>query len=142
MGLFDVAANCFMKKYATFGGRATRKEFIYWNVFKVISYIFVFCLVIGMFMLKGEINEGAAFMGVGLLSVLYIVPSISLIVRRLHDSGSPMSNLILLVFGLIPYVGFIFNIWLLVVLLKPSAEDNKWGPKSVKTKIEVKNVDL
>ena len=125
MGLFDTAANCFMRKYATCSGRATRKEFISWVVFKIISCIFVFCLVSGMFMLKGEINIWAASFGVVLLSVIYIVPSISLIVRRLHDSGSPMSNLILLVFGFIPYIGFVFTIWLLVVLLKPSAEENK-----------------
>lgn len=99
----------FFKNYAKFSGRATRSE--YWWV--VLFNIIVNILLI---LISGLIPLLAA-----LCSFALLIPSLSILVRRLHDVGKT-GYWWLLVF--LPGVGYII---LLVLLLKKSVGDNKWG---------------
>jgi len=82
---------CF-KKYATFGGRASRSEYWFFYLFYVIVYVL------------GMVIEGAA--GIVGLSYLFILPiflpTLAVAVRRMHDTGRsgwfllvPIYNLVL-----------------------------------------------
>ena len=74
-----------------------------------------------------------AYMGAGaifyILMMLYglavLLPSLSLMVRRLHDIGKSGTYILM---GLIPVVGYIF---ILVYMLTGSAPDNQYGHKKV-----------
>jgi len=88
-----------LRKYATFSGRARRRE--YWNYVLFYLLIYVGLLVIdavtGTFSMESEL---------GLLSGLFalgtLVPSIAVAVRRLHDTDRSGWWLLL---GVIPLVG-------------------------------------
>ena len=77
---FDVLKN----KYATFEGRARRKE--YWN-FQLVAYVIGIGLLF-IDVLTGTFNSDV---GMGLLSGIYgvaiIIPSIAVSIRRLHDTN-------------------------------------------------------
>ena len=104
------------KNYATFTGRARRSEYWYFMVFNLLAF---FCIGFA-----GRIIDDSAG---GILAVIYvlasIVPSIALIVRRLHDVGK--SGWFYLI-GLIPIIG---GIWLLVLYCTDSEfGPNQYGP--------------
>ena len=91
-----------LEKYATFDGRARRKEF--W-------YFWLFCFVGGLFL-------PALHPTIYLIFVLgTLIPSLAVGARRCHDVGKSGW------FQLIP----IYNIILFCTNSEPS--DNKYGPK-------------
>ncbi len=107
------------KKYAEFKGRSRRKE--YW-MFGLISAII--SILIGMLdSLLGLSNElGSGVMGM-LYSLFVFVPSLALLVRRLHDVGK--SGWMMFI-ALIPLIGVI---WLIVLLATDSQPGtNQYGP--------------
>ena len=73
-----------VKKYAVFEGRARRKEFWYFVLFYII-----FSLVLGI--VDALAGTQVPTIGIGLISIIYgiamLVPSVSVSVRRLHDTG-------------------------------------------------------
>ena len=108
-----------VKKYAVFEGRARRKEYWFFVLFYLIIY-FVLTFIDGM---TGSFSMEA---GVGMLSGIFmlamIVPSISVLVRRLHDTDrSGWWWWILLV----PIIG---AIWLFVLtVLDGTSGQNQYG---------------
>ncbi len=77
----DLVINCVTTKYATFSGRAPRKE--YW-LFVLAGFIFgfiaaVFDIVIG--------TGGVGYYGLigSILMLAILIPSLAVGVRRLHD---------------------------------------------------------
>ncbi len=107
-------------KYATFEGRARRKEYWYFVLMNIII-LFGLSFIDG---LTGTFNTDASM---GLLSGIYtlaiLIPSFAVAIRRLHDSN--LSGWwILLVF--IPIFGAITFIILCVRDSTP--EENKYGP--------------
>ena len=94
-----------LKKYAVFDGRARRREYWFFVLFNIL--ITIALLFIDVFMATMEPQAG-----LGLLSGLYtlgvLIPSIAVLVRRLHDTNRsgwwfllafvPLLNLVLLVF--------------------------------------------
>lgn len=100
------------KKYATFSGRARRKEYWMFVLFNTLAG-FVAAFLDGMF------GGGAIYLLYALASVL---PSLAVLVRRLHDTNrSGWWCLICLV----PFIGWI---WLLVLLvLDSSLGPNRYG---------------
>ncbi|OBX47863.1 DUF805 domain-containing protein [Haemophilus haemolyticus] len=84
-----------LKKYATFSGRARRKE--YW-MFTLFQFIAMFIL----FILEAAIGLSGELSGVYWLAT--ILPSLAVSVRRLHDTGR--SGWWLLI-SIIPIVGAI-----------------------------------
>ncbi|MDZ4654996.1 MAG: DUF805 domain-containing protein [Coriobacteriia bacterium] len=88
------------KKYATFGGRARRKE--YW-MFYLFNIIFGFVLSFTDSML-GLTNEGGSGPLYGLYGLAVLLPAIAVGVRRMHDTDRsgwwllvPIANLVFLV---------------------------------------------
>ncbi len=108
-----------LKKYAVFNGRARRKEYWY---FALLSILITIVLVI-IDSVTGTFNDEA---GLGLLSGLYslavLIPSISVGVRRLHDTNRCGWWLLI---SLIPIIGTIMLIVLFASDSKP--EENQYG---------------
>ena len=109
---FSTSVQTCLKKYATFSGRASKSE--YW-------YFYLFNLIVGM--ASAFINEVAY----GLTSLILLLPSIAVCVRRLHDTNrSAWWTLI----ALVPIIGLILIYWL---AKKGTEGDNNYGPNPLKT---------
>ena len=101
-----------VEKYATFSGRATRSE--YWYVV-LFGYLLVLLIVfLGMIIDSPELIIGLSTV----LSLILLVPSLAVCIRRLHDTGRSGWWYLLV---LIPYIGAIA---LLVIFCFKSDEDN------------------
>ena len=115
--------------YLNFSGRARRKE--YWMFNLVYTIILIGCTVLDnmlgtVFMMDGG-ALGQISMGYGwaytICGLVHFIPSLSLVVRRLHDVGkSGWFYLIIL----IPFIGFIWILFLFCI--EGQKEENKWGP--------------
>ncbi len=108
-----------LKQYATFSGRARRKEYWFFMLFNLL-------FTVGLTVLDMVFGTYNAEMGWGALSLVYtlavLLPSLAVTVRRLHDSGKA-GWWILLVF--IPVIG---GIIMLVLMCLDSKPDNEYGP--------------
>ncbi|MEA9986846.1 DUF805 domain-containing protein [Subtercola sp. RTI3] len=120
------AVRRFFKKYATFTGRASRAEYWWWAlvaaVIGIVGEILLVATGAGMVNSDGTVNSiSPGYVIVAIVFSLYglatIIPTLALIVRRLHD-GNYAGWFIFL--GLIPFVGGI--ILLVFVLLPPKPE--------------------
>ena len=108
-----------IRKYTVFTGRASREEFWYFLLINILISIAVG--FIDRFMGWGGAS-GAGLLG-GLYSLLVFLPSLAVVVRRLHDSGrSGWWALIML----IPLLGWIT---LLIMMALPGKPDNEYGPR-------------
>ena len=108
-----------LKNYATFSGRARRKE--YW-MFALFNLIFIVAATI----LDNILGTAIKGVGYGLFYILYalavLIPGLAVSVRRLHDVGK--SGWFLLI-SLIPIIG---AIWLLVLVCTDGqAGENQYG---------------
>ena len=116
-----------LKKYATFTGRARRREF--W-LFTLVNVLVVLALAF-VDVLTGSFSEQ---LEIGLLSGLYmlavLVPSIAVTVRRLHDTDRSGWWVLL---GFIPIIGGL--VLLVFELLDSQPGTNRFGPnpKGVET---------
>lgn len=114
-----------LKKYAVFNGRARRKEYWYFILFHMII-----SLVVGV--IDGLTGSFSGEVGVGLLGAIYalalLIPSIAVIVRRLHDTDR--SGWWILI-SLIPLIGTIVLIVFLVLDSTPGANRFGENPKEV-----------
>jgi uncharacterized membrane protein YhaH (DUF805 family) len=145
-----------LRHYADFSGRARRKEYWMFMLFSMITAIVIGVLMILVFMLTknhyynelipyglseeqvravqiGNLNYMKAIYNVSSIvylsySIIMILPSMAVAVRRLHDIGKSGWNFFI---GLIPLVGAII---LIVWYCKDSeAGENQWGatPKTL-----------
>ena len=126
MGFMDAVTTVLRNKYATFSGRATRSEY-WWSYLGivVISMVLQIVALVGAFAL-GSLNEGLGLLFglVGLAGLFaLLIPSLSVSVRRLHDTGK--SGWMLLII-LIPCIGFI--LWLVWMIEDGQAHANAYGP--------------
>ncbi len=109
-----------LKKYAVFSGRARRKEYWFFVLFNIL-------ISIALSMIDGVLGTTNADTGTGILGGIYslavLIPSIAVLVRRLHDTDrSGWWALI----GLIPIIGWIV---LLVFMVQDSHPgQNQYGP--------------
>ena len=110
-------------KYANFEGRARREE--YW-MFALFNAIFSMLFYIPF--IAGIVMESEALMMIGgLLLFLYIaalfLPSLAVVVRRLHDQGKSGTWYFI---GFVPFIG---GIWLLVLMVTEGTHGpNQYGP--------------
>lgn len=110
-----------LRKYATFGGRASRSE--YWYFFLVYALIFVGLAVIDALFGTFDMRQGIGLF-TGLFALATALPSVAVGVRRMHDIGR--SGWWLLV-SLVPVVGLI---WLLIYAAREGEPGpNAWGAK-------------
>jgi uncharacterized membrane protein YhaH (DUF805 family) len=140
-GLWGYYTRTLTSNYARFSGRARRKEYWGFVLFTIIIYIVIYGILGAGIAMTPHDATGAVvgswsplfFVGAGLAG-LYglatIIPSIGLMVRRLHDIGWPGWVLIIaIIVGLIPFVGIIVSIGSLVVACLDSQPFvNKYGP--------------
>ncbi len=95
-----------------FGGRSSRREFwlgVLPNA--IIMLILIAMLIIGLTAFESVINPFSVFMIVvfSLFCLIELLPSISLIFRRMHDIGKSGKYILVL---FIPVIGYIWYIYL------------------------------
>jgi uncharacterized membrane protein YhaH (DUF805 family) len=95
---FGEAIQVCLQKYVVFSGRASRSEYWYFS-------LFTFLVQLGALMVSDALAN--------LLTVAFLLPSLSVSVRRLHDIGKSAWNLL---WGLFIVVGWIV---LLVYAVRP-----------------------
>ena len=108
-----------LRKYATFDGRARRKEYWYFILFNAIAQ-FILTIIDSV---TGSFSPET---GIGLLAGIYtlavLIPGIAVSVRRLHDTER--SGWWLLV-ALIPIIGAI--VLFIFMVLDSQTDENKFG---------------
>ena len=113
-----------LKKYATFSGRARRREYWFFTLF----YILIYIALILVDMVTGSLSGG----GIGLLSGLFalgmLIPSLAVTFRRLHDTNR--SGWWILI-SLIPLIGGIVLLVFMVMDSQPGMNDYGDNPKEV-----------
>ena len=113
----DLIIGCIRPKYATFSGRARRKE--YW-----LFYLAWFILAVIAFGIDEVIGSPVIEIGVvGIVNVALICPSLAVSVRRLHDTNRKAWWLLL---NLLPVIGWI-GLWVLFCF-KGTEGENSFGP--------------
>jgi uncharacterized membrane protein YhaH (DUF805 family) len=114
-----------LKQYADFNGRARRKEYWMFALFNFIFTIVAIILDYALDLTVGELPYGVIYF---LYTLAVFIPSLAVVVRRLHDVGK--SGWMILI-PLIPLIG---SIWLFILLVTDSKPgENQYGqnPKEV-----------
>ena len=121
LSLFALFLEALTKRYAQFSGRASKREFWGFMLFRMVAVVAIFFVTVIMF----EINEslgGIFSLLCWLFAIALVIPDLSVGVRRLHDIGK--SGWWFLI-GLVPLIG---PIWWIILWCQASVnEDNQWG---------------
>ena len=107
-----------IKKAATFSGRASRAEYWYFVLFTIlVSFAagFVLALSIGANASTDQLNHATLVLRYVLYAVFFL-PTLSLAVRRIHDTGRSGW------FVLIPIYSFV------LMFFQSDPNDNQYGP--------------
>jgi len=110
MGPVESVRTVLTKKYATFSGRAARSEY-WWFVF-FFSIVQIVALFLSAFVADKFGVGGAAFIISGLVFLALFLPSLAVLVRRLHDrnySGWWIPVFLIATFIVVFVVTFITN---------------------------------
>ena len=119
MGMFDAIKSAY-SHYFTLNGRATRSEYWWFWLYQSLGYIVIVSACIAASVAFQD-NEGLSFILVGIFGIFHIIPNITILVRRLHDSSkSGWWVLLFFLSGPGTLILFIFT-------LLPSEGDNKYG---------------
>jgi uncharacterized membrane protein YhaH (DUF805 family) len=111
-----------MRRYVDFSGRSSRSEFWFFVLFYFI--IAIIATVIDAVVLGSQMAQGIGILS-GIVTLVHIIPSISVGVRRLHDTDR--SGWWILI-GLVPLIG---AIWLIVLYCIDSTPGtNRFGPQT------------
>lgn len=108
-----------LKNYATFSGRARRKE--YWMFFLISALISIVLTLLDILLGTYSMEYEAGLFS-GLYSLLILVPSIAVVVRRLHDTDR--SGWWILI-SLIPLIGVI--VLFVFICLDSQPGTNRFG---------------
>lgn len=130
LSCWEYFVQCVTAKYATFSGRATRKEYWGYQLFLFIFLLAYFVLNILIAAVAGEGGDNGVAVPFVLLNIIFcvgflaiIVPTWAVTVRRLHDANYSGWCVLL---SLIPWIG---GIILLVFCLQDSYRGtNQYGP--------------
>ena len=108
-----------LKKYVVFSGRARRKEFWMFTLFSAIISIVLSVIdrAIGT-----DSSTGTGLLG-GIYSLLVLLPSLAVTVRRLHDTNRSGAWIFI---GLIPIIGWI--VLLIFTVQEGTPGENSHGP--------------
>jgi uncharacterized membrane protein YhaH (DUF805 family) len=109
-----------LKKYATFEGRARRKEFWFFALFNFLAIVL-------LALIDGVLGTFSEEVGLGLFSGIYVlaifIPSIAVTVRRLHDTDRSAWWILLSFF---PLIGGL--VLLVFEVLDSTPGENRYGP--------------
>jgi len=123
----NLVKQCVTTKYASFSGRASRKE--YWGF--IFFYISLFFFIIIADTIGGGFERDAtgdllmsvwAATLIAILYILLLIPSLAVFVRRLHDTDHSAWWLFI---ALIPIIGSIVILYFLVI--KGTDGSNRFG---------------
>jgi uncharacterized membrane protein YhaH (DUF805 family) len=107
-------------KYATFEGRARRKEYWYFVLFYALA-------IVALAIVDGVVGTFSEEIGIGLFSGVFVlatfVPTLAVTVRRLHDTDRSGWWVLL---DLVPFVGALVLFVFTVLDSQPGA--NRFGP--------------
>ncbi len=112
-----------LKKYAIFNGRSSRAE--YW-MFVILNTL------IGLGLCVLVINEIIGLTLIYVFAALILVPTLSVTVRRLHDTNRSAWWLLL---PLIPVLGEL--VFLVFMILEGKPERNRFGPDPKRIGVEI-----
>lgn len=115
------------RRYATFRGRATRREFWGFLLFHVLAISLISFLERQFAIANPEIYMGKL---TGLYLLASVLPMLAVTVRRLHDSGLRGGWLLL---GVVPLLG-----WLVVLAL--AARSSAVGDRTPASRLDVRTV--
>lgn len=101
-----------MQRYFDFSGRSTRSQF--WLFHLIYAIILIVSAIIDVVILN---PNGEALVASGLVSLVHFIPSLSVLVRRLHDIGRSGAWLLI---AFVPVIGFIV---LLIFACTPTQAD-------------------
>ena len=122
MNFFEATKSGF-KNYVVFNKRASRSEFWYFNLAITLMSAFIIWIEIsyGPADIKTYLEQSNGGPFLNIFSIVTILPTLSISVRRLHDRGHSGWNLLwsITIIGLIPLI--------IIFMLPPKDEDNKWG---------------
>ncbi|QOD14063.1 DUF805 domain-containing protein [Psychrobacter sp. 28M-43] len=105
-----------MKNYTNLSGRARRKEFWYFVLVQIGLTVLAMILDKAVFGSESEFFNACVAFGM-------LVPSITVCVRRLHDTGRSGWWLLL---AAVPLIGFIML--LVFFAIETNSKTNQWGP--------------
>jgi len=110
-----------LKKYAVFSGRASRREYWMFILFNIVFLIVATIIdnVLGTVIVRGSYYGWFYYS----YSLIVLVPSLAVTVRRLHDTGKSGGMCFI---ALIPLVGYIVLLVLMATEGTPGM--NKYGP--------------
>ena len=122
--------NCFqaykkcLQKYATFSGRSRRSEYWYFKLLYYLIFIIIAISIVFFFIDEDE-NELIKIMNTVYLiySLLFLIPNISVTVRRIHDTGR--SGYFFFMY-FIPIIGPFFILY--YCICDSQEQTNEYGP--------------
>lgn len=120
---------CVTTRYATFSGRARRKENWAFVVFNLLSLVLAGVIGFNLDRVFGFTAIDRYPLTIGLVAVCYllqVVPGIALLVRRVHDIG--LSGWFALLFLFLSFFSVGILVMLVVFLIPSQRHDNRWGP--------------
>lgn len=117
----DAVRICF-SKYATFSGRARRTEYWYFVLFGFLGSAIAGILDTALF---GMTAPDEALLA-GLFSLVTLLPGLSVLVRRLHDTGRSGWWFWII---LIPLIGALVLLWFLIT--RGDEGTNDYGPDPI-----------
>ena len=108
-----------LKNYAVFSGRARRKEYWFFVLFNVIISLVLALIDVATDTFDSEV-------GIGLLGTIYglavMIPSIAVLVRRLHDTNRSAWWILI---AFVPLIGVI--VLIVFMFLEGNPDDNDYG---------------
>ena len=123
MGFSETIKFVMFKHYADFTGRARRSEYWFFQLFVFLIQFFteLIAYILTMVFSLNSLMIPAAFLTIMIL--IFFIPSLSLAVRRLHDTGRSGCFIFI---ALIPLVG----VFILLYFFCSDSEDasNDYGP--------------
>ncbi|MDT7843296.1 DUF805 domain-containing protein [Streptomyces justiciae] len=117
MSFADAARVCLTAKYATFSGRARRAEYWWFS----LVYVIATGIVTGIIFVTETLL-------LGVLLLPFIVPMLSVSVRRLHDTGKSGRRMLI---ALIPIAGPVMYLVGMTVDSVPTTNGYGPSPKAV-----------
>lgn len=141
MEFMEAVKTVFLKKYATFSGRASRSEFwwfmlfIYLMLLVLISVFVTIGITLALATNYDEKTAALMIVGIGFLPPMaclfvFFIPMIAVAVRRLHDRNmSGWWYLLFMALSIIPLIGYISGIIAIIIFAQKGTDgQNRFGP--------------
>ena len=110
------------RKYAVFGGRASRAEFWTFVLFNLVAESALIALDLIVFGTQSPIGAGAGVFS-AIYSLAVFLPALGVTIRRLHDVGRTGWWVLI---GLVPLLGLIVLVVFCIGDSQPN--ENRYGP--------------